>query len=79
MTDLIKLAYSGVSCNASGCEARHECPATDVIVGLSTHYRELVQAGWSVWAGRGRRHYCSQHKPKPGHRMREITARYRSG
>ncbi|EXF24373.1 hypothetical protein BG28_06555 [Nesterenkonia sp. AN1] len=31
-------------------------------------------AGWALWSGRGQRHYCPQHGPRPGHTMHQVTA-----
>lgn len=35
----------------------------------------FYQAGWTKWVSRGVRHYCPQHGPKPGHKMRRINIR----
>jgi hypothetical protein len=69
MTDLLCMTTCGVSCDAKGCAARIRGPERPLID--RAYQYEAIDAGWSIWIGRSRRHYCPKHGPKPGHRMTE--------
>lgn len=73
MAELINLIYKGMSCDASRCQARLDCPETDIFSGRERHQEAAARLGWTIWIGRSRRTYCSEHGPKPGHRMSEVT------
>lgn len=41
------------------------------------HFRQvLIREGWTFWAGRSLRVYCPSCKPRPGHKMRDVTERW---
>lgn len=72
MTERYYHVHIGVRCDV--CGATTEGPGvTD-----SEHYTRLaVEAGWRIFVSRYRRFYCPNCSPKPRHKMREITDRYR--
>lgn len=72
MSNLYFLVHTGVRCDP--CARDLDGPeSTD----SEYHDRLAVEAGWRVFAGRSKRHYCPDCNPKPGHKMWEITDRYR--
>ena len=73
MSDLNNYTISGVRCDASGCGEEIHGPE---LSSLDDEYQcQAVEAGWTIWNGRSRRHYCPQHGPKPGHRMSQWAPR----
>lgn len=64
-----------VSCDATACPARLGINPDCQWYEWSPDYKRVLRdTGWSVWAGRGLRHYCPHHRPLQGHKMREVTA-----
>lgn len=69
MTEYINLVYSGVGCDSPKCTAEIRGPDLPMFDGFERYNREAIEAGWTIWVGRSRRHYCPEHGPKPGHKM----------
>ena len=69
---VILSGYVTVACD--GCGVRRDGPVTDNRF-RSTFLDDLmVHEGWTLWVSRSRRTYCPHCHPKPGHKMRQITA-----
>lgn len=72
--DLDHYVTVGVRCDAKDCTT--EVVGPPLSSGNPTYLRRAVAEGWTLWRSRGRRAYCRVHKPRPGHRMQEITHYY---
>lgn len=75
MSDRYYHVYVGVMCDKCGNTLAGQ--GLDGFDGRDQYDRLAVAAGWKIFVGRSRRHYCPDCNPKPGHKMREITERYR--
>lgn len=59
------------------CDTCHQEDVTPEFDGIGwrdveRQEKRLAAAGWRLYASRGRRHYCPDCHPKPGHRMRLV-------
>jgi hypothetical protein len=63
----------GVTCDVRGCTAEIMGKAMPYFDGR-THYQQLSESqGWTWWASRGLRVYCSDHQPGLTHTMRRLS------
>lgn len=76
MSDMSYYVKAGVTCDGTGCDSK--VVGKPVSTFVEPYTAKAVADGWTVWVGRSRRHYCPACAPKPGHKMREITNRFRS-
>lgn len=77
MSEHTRTVFTGLSCDANGCDARVTGPEMPRIDGREHYTRRAVADGWTVWVGNSTRHYCPEHQPARGHQMREATRYYR--
>lgn len=70
MPELTRHETGGARCDATDCTAEVRWPW-----GSSFQFFDRLREhpGWSVWVSRGRRVYCPQHGPRPGHKMRQVV------
>lgn len=62
-----------IACDATGCEERRADKWRKPAYGLDGAFvSALITEGWSEWVGRSHRHYCPEHGPRPGNRMRLV-------
>lgn len=64
--------YVTVTCD--GCGVKRNGPVTDNRFSSTFLSDLMTHEGWAVWVSRSRRTYCPNCRPKPGHKMRQITA-----
>lgn len=64
---------SGAQCDATGCDAQFRWPMTASWFEVRVAMQVAGQEGWRAFASRSLRHYCPDHGPRPGHKMREVT------
>jgi hypothetical protein len=61
---------TGVACDKPGCTAEVGGEPLPFWEGWE-HYDALAVArGWTIWVGRSQRHYCPDHWPAKGTKMR---------
>jgi hypothetical protein len=70
MSDLTNMTTAGVRCDGDGGRCPEEIRGPEISIIKDEYQRHAADLGWSIWNGRSRRHYCPQHAPKPGHKMR---------
>jgi hypothetical protein len=74
VAELTSTTMGGIRCDAVNCSAEIHGETMDWFSGLD-HYNALArEAGWSCYVGRSKRHYCPEHSPRPGHKMRVLWA-----
>ncbi|MCA1194163.1 hypothetical protein [Saccharopolyspora sp. 6V] len=70
MSERTRLMTAGLHCDGPRCAAAITGPELPSLSGRD-HYEHRADAeGWSIWVGHGRRHYCPDCAPAPGHKMR---------
>lgn len=72
MSERINVVISGITCNGTGCDAAITGPEMPQFDGRDHYEHRARTEGWSIWVGHGRRHYCPDHSPAPGHKMHRI-------
>jgi hypothetical protein len=72
MTYREERTIDGLCCDAPGCERIFNMPCLPSFDAYDYIREYASKDGWSCWAGRGQRHYCPVHSPKPGHKMRAV-------
>lgn len=73
MTTITHHHTSGVHCDATGCDACFRWPMTSSWSEEREAMKVAHEVGWRTFISRGKRHYCPEHGPRPGHEMREVT------
>jgi hypothetical protein len=64
------------TCDKPKCEARLDVEAHQFREWARELDAILDDAGWSVWLSSYARHYCPDHEPQPGHKMRRRFPTY---
>lgn len=56
-------------------ESRHMAGSySECVTQQNELHSDLIAEGWTYWASRSLRIYCSDCKPSQGHRMADVTA-----
>lgn len=65
--------YDHANCDATLCPATITF-GTAGVWGIHEAEAVMAAAGWTIFAGvyTGRRTYCPDHQPRPGHKMRQV-------
>lgn len=73
--------YAVIECETCGLVAKRyvEDEGYAFNPSIRAFQADMASVGWTFWGSRSLRTYCPDHKPKPGHKMRDLTDAYAKG